>query len=448
MTLPKTPGAPGMATSTSGPDGARHRPDEVLDLIIVGGGPVGLLAGLLAHEAGLRFRILERDPEPRPHSRAIGIHPPALRLFARLGFAEDFAGSGTQIRRGRGFAGPGAPLGSLDFGLLPPPWNFILTLPQWRTEALFEERLHARAPGALSRGSTVTELIEASGGASVRVTAVGPGGASRTLTSRYVLACDGKRSVLREYAGIGWRGGPYPSRYLMGDFPVGDSPGHGDPGAVRDHPAAGEPEGTRGHPAAPGASPPADPDPLGEDAAIYLHPRGLVESFPLVSGIRRWVVQEEEAPPTPGDLSSLVAAVEDRCGVILDSRTCRMFSAFGVERYLADRFWKGRLILAGDAAHVVSPIGGQGMNLGWLNADEAVTALARVLRGETSPQEALGTFERRARRRAREVIRRAEQNMFMGNRRRLPRLRNQVFRLVLRTPLRKVLARRFSMHGL
>jgi 2-polyprenyl-6-methoxyphenol hydroxylase-like FAD-dependent oxidoreductase len=419
VNLSGSPGIP-SAANPPGPDGTRHRPDELLDLIIVGGGPVGLLAGLLAHEAGLRFRVLERDPEPRPHSRAIGIHPPALRLLARLGFAEEFAAAGTRIRRGRGFGGPGVELGTLDFGLLRPPWNFILTLPQWRTEALFEERLHARAPGALFRGMTVTGLGGASGDASgetaVRVRAVGPEGAPKTLTSRFVLACDGKRSLLREGAGIGWRGGPYRSRYLMGDFPS-LGPAHG--------PAA-----------------------LEEDAAIYLHPRGLVESFPVVSGVRRWVVQEDEETPTPGDLPSLVAAVEERCGVTLDSRACRMFSAFGVERYLADRFWKGRLILTGDAAHVVSPIGGQGMNLGWLNADEAVTALARVLRGETSPQEALGRFERRARRRAREVIRRAEQNMFMGNRRRLPRLRNQVFRLVLRTPLRKVLARRFSMHGL
>lgn len=414
-----------MVARPPGPDGSWDRPDDLLDLVIVGGGPVGLLSGLLAHEAGLRFRILERDSGPRPHSRAIGIHPPALRLFARLGFADDFANAGARIRRGRGFAGPGVELGALDFGLLPPPWNFILTLPQWQTEALFEERLRALVPDSLFRGVEVTELKETSSGAAVQVTAASPNGAIQTLTSPFVLACDGKQSLLRESAGIGWQGGSYPSRYLMGDFPA-----EGAPGTARDPHAA---HGTSS---------------LGEDAAIYLHPRGLVESFPLASGIRRWVVQEDEGSSAPGSLPSLVAAVKARCGVTLAPQTCRMFSAFGVERYLADRFWKGRLVLAGDAAHVVSPIGGQGMNLGWLNADEAVTALARVIRGQTSHEVALSRFEGRTRDRARAVIRRAEQNMFMGNRWVLPRIRNQVVRLVLRTPLRKILARRFSMQGL
>lgn len=408
-----------------GSDSSSDRPDGRLDLIIVGGGPVGLLAGLLAHEAGLRFRILERDSAPRPHSRAIGIHPPSLRLFARLGLAEDFADVGARIRRGRGFAGPGVQLGALDFGVLPPPWNFILTLPQWQTEALFEDRLRALVPRSLIRGVEVTAFSQAPGGASVQVVAAGPDGESEALTAPFVLACDGKQSLLRESAGIGWRGGPYPHRYVMGDFPV-----------------EGVPEPAGDLHAAHGISC------LGEDAAIYLHPRGLVESFPLVSGFRRWVVQEEEGSSAAGSLPGLVSAVQTRCGVTLAPQACRMFSAFGVERYLADRFTKNRLVLAGDAAHVVSPIGGQGMNLGWLNADEAVTAVARVIRGHTPPEVALSRFEVRARYRAREVIRRAEQNMFMGNRWALPRIRNQVVRLVLHTPLRKVLARRFSMQGL
>jgi 2-polyprenyl-6-methoxyphenol hydroxylase-like FAD-dependent oxidoreductase len=131
-------------------------PDGLLDLVIVGGGPVGLVAGLLAHDAGLRFRVLERDPAPRRHSRAIGIHPPALGLLDRLGVADPLVQEGTPIRRGHALAGPERVLGSLDFGLLPPPWPFILTLPQWRTEQILEARLEEVAPGALRRGVTVT----------------------------------------------------------------------------------------------------------------------------------------------------------------------------------------------------------------------------------------------------------------------------------------------------
>ena len=378
--------------SEGSPRGAARAP---LDMLIVGGGPVGLLAGLCAHAAGLRFRVMERDEQPRRHSRAIGIHPPCLRLIASLDqeLADRLVSEGTRIHRGHGMAGPGRPIGSLDFSLLGPPYPFVLTLPQWRTEALLEEALRFRSPDGLVRGMEV-------------------GAAPTDRDARITLACDGRDSRIRQEAGIGVKGAAYPVRYVMGDFAVTGWP---------DDPA------------------------LQDDAFLFLTPTGLVESFPVESGVRRWVAEvEETAEPDPGRLSTLVAA---RCGVRLDPGEVRMISTFQPEHRTAERFVSGDLLLCGDAAHVVTPIGGQGMNLGWLNAADAVSAAAAVIAGG-DPTRHFRAFERRARRRAGRARRRGEQNMFLANRTPMPRMRARILGLALRSPLRRIFARRFTMHGL
>lgn len=363
-----------------------------VDVTVVGGGAVGLFLGCRLAQLGLSIRVFERRAAPPLHSRAIGIHPPSLECLAELGLVEAFIHEGVQIARGHAYAGT-KKLGTLEFGACAPPYPFILTLPQPRTEALLRERLKGLSPDALLCGAEVSGLEANPNGVTVRLAN------GESLRSRYLVAADGKESVVRYLTGVPFRGGRYPDTYLMGDF--------------------------------------ADTTALGHDAGLYFTRAGLVESFPLPDGLRRWVVKTPQLVerPTPEGLGQLVF---ERLGVRPLVATNTMLSAFGVQRFLAERFVVGRVALVGDAAHVLSPIGGQGMNLGWLGAWRLADA---VQNGDLTPY----TAHRRS---AQNAIRRAGFNTVMGRASLLAPLRDTLTWSILHTPLRRTFAHVFTMRGL
>lgn len=395
-------------------------PPDSPDVAVVGGGPVGLLAALLSVRAGLSCVLLERNAAPRGHTRAIGIHPPALEILARAGVAEAFLSCGVRIHEGMAFASPEQTLGRLDFASLDTPYPFVLTLPQPDTETILEQALVAAAPGTVWRGWEVRSVKPAMPKAGGRWTLPEiqthhPTKGSHTLAPRFILACDGKRSPVRESLGVRMVITPYPHRYLMGDVPL---------------------QQTRGRQMNP------------ERAEIHLPAMGLVESFPLPGELRRWVCAvspQEEA----GGVASLSAILLDRAGVQVDAASITGLSAFGTERGIAAEPGAPGVLLVGDAAHVTSPIGGQGMNLGWMHAVEGVALAQAVVQGSQDPASGVLRFGERIRRRARSVIARAEFNMRLGQPTMLPAFRNARIRLMLGLGVtsRKA-ARQFSMHDL
>lgn len=376
------------------------------DVVVVGGGPVGLYLAAELSRSGASVIVLERDIERHGHSRSIGIHPPSLAALAAIGATELLIGAGVRVQRGWALSGRRT-LGAIRFDTLRADYPFVVALPQHRTEAILEARLEAMAPDALRRGRGVEGVAQ--DGERVTVTGTRSVTGERfELTASFVVGCDGRDSLVRRTQGMRFDRRTYPDSYVMGDF--------------------------------------SDDTDLGADAAIYLGPRGVVESFPLPGRRRRWVAKTPrrlEDPP-PGLLAGEVAR---RTGVAVDEGTCSMMSSFGCERATVRSMVRGRVVVAGDSAHLVPPIGGQGMNLGWLDAATLTPVLLTALaRGDGPPR--LEDWAAKRAGSARAAMRRADLNIRLGRATRFPLARDALVRLMLARPFAGATARMFTMDGL
>ncbi|MFJ5956303.1 FAD-dependent oxidoreductase [Paenarthrobacter sp. NPDC092416] len=375
----------------------------MFDVVIVGAGPVGLFMGALLLQNGHHVLILERRNGRSGLSRAIGIHPPALAVLDTIGAAEPLISAGVRIENGVAYS-RGSRVAGISFtgdALYP----FILAVPQTVTERVLESRVAALDPETLVRGAEV-QAIHDDGGA-VRVQASGASG-HLEFTCKLVVAADGAHSGIRQQLLPDTPARNYPDCYVMGDF--ADTTGHGS------------------------------------NAVLYLEPDGIVESFPLPGAIRRWVVRLGAPDPgsTAAQLATLIGA---RTGVDVEAASNTMLSAFDVQSRLTKRMVHGRTVLLGDAAHEISPIGGQGMNLGWLDSAALAPIIAASLVGHPVGK-VLRDFERKRYRAATRASTQAGLNMALG--RPLPSsvlaARNRLFAKAIGVPaIAGLVERRFTM---
>ena len=329
------------------------------DVIIVGGGPVGLLLACLLKQQGLRLRVLERRAEPIGHSAAIGITPPSLQILDKLGLAAEFIAGGVKVRDCF-VHGQGGKLGCVSFREIPDVNRFVLSLPQVTTIAILQKHL---GPDCIELGCEVSDVRQFEDHCSVQA-------GERRITARYVIACDGSRSRVRELIGMRAPSHVYGCHFLMGDF--------------------------------------TDRTGFGDEAHLFFTATGSVESFPLPGGQRRWVVQTEthlERPPA-GLVSELT---RERTGIDVPVADQVNESVFTPRKFNCDRYYEGRIILCGDAAHGMSPIGGQGMNTGFADAE----FLAAIL-SQDEPLKLLPAYNRFRRKAAKTAIFRAEWGMWLG----------------------------------
>jgi len=329
------------------------------DVIIVGGGPVGLLLASLLKKQGKRIRVLEKRARPVAHSAAIGITPPSLHILDKLGLTEDFIAAGVKVRDCF-VHGQSGRLGCMTFRDIPDDHRFVLALPQVTTISLLQQHLGAEF---IETGCEAHSVRQASDHCVVQTSA-------GDLTARHVVGCDGWRSRVREWIGGKAPVHTYDRHFIMGDF--------------------------------------VDRTDFGSEAHVFFTSAGSVESFPLPGGKRRWILQTDrrlENPPE-GFVSRLT---HQRTGITLAVADQVSVSAFTPHHFNCDRYYDGRVILCGDAAHGMSPIGGQGMNTGFADAE----FLAEVL-SYSDPAALLPAYSRFRRQAARSAIRRAHWGMWFG----------------------------------
>ncbi|MDG4533903.1 FAD-dependent monooxygenase [Streptomyces sp. AV19] len=318
------------------------------EVLVVGAGPAGLLLACELALAGVRTLVVDKRARAHRESRALNLHPRSLELLDMRGQAGRFLAAGRTVP-GWSFAAPVRR--PLDFTVLDTRHPYALMLAQSRTEELLARRA-AELGVPVRRGHEVLSLRQDADGVEADVD--GPGGRT-TLRAAYAAGCDGGRSVVRQAAGIGFPGTEESMTAVVGDFAVAD---HTDNDRARRH--------------------------------------GVLVAR-LEAGLTRYVVMDPRRirvpstePVTPEEFRDSLRRV---CGTDCGIGRPRWLSRFGNSTRLAENYRRGRILLAGDAAHIHFPVGAQGMNTGLQDAMNLGWKLAATLRG-WAPPGLLDTYHR------------------------------------------------------
>jgi 2-polyprenyl-6-methoxyphenol hydroxylase-like FAD-dependent oxidoreductase len=334
---------------------------QQVQVIVVGAGPTGLAVACILRQAGVEVLALDQAAEGTNTSRAAVVHARTLEVLDELDVTRRLVAEGCVVPvftvRDRARV-----LARIQFGTLPTAYPYTLMLPQSRTEAILNERL-AELGGRVQRPYTATEVTTAHDGATLAV--AGPDGQRQSVQARYVVGADGMHSSIREAAGITFTGGRYAQSFVLADVRM-DWP----------------------------LSP--------QEVQLFFSPAGLVVVAPLPGGHHRVVATVDSAPEhiTQPDVQTLLDQRGPGRGRV---HKVVWASRFRVHHRVADAYRRGPVLLAGDAAHVHSPAGGQGMNTGIQDAVDLGHTLCDVLR-EGAADAALDGYQERRRPVAQRVV--------------------------------------------
>ncbi|SMG16532.1 FAD-dependent monooxygenase [Paraburkholderia susongensis] len=355
-------------------------------VLIVGAGPTGLAAALSLARAHIPVRLIDKALQPNPHSRAIGIQARTLELLEQHRLIEPFLELGHRARVANLFSN-GMRLAQLDFDPLHTRYPYLLFLEQSTTERLLTEHL-ATLGVTVERGVELTMFMQ--GSASIQATLRRADGHTEPMRPSYLIAADGAHSSIRQRLGLSFEGKTFEQTFLLADLR-------------------------------------AETDWPDDEFHIFASGEGLVALFPMGHGRHRLIADHAARPfgiavppasAAPGESPSApvldpdLAPSLEQCKALIARRVRERVdvsdlawsSYFHVNSRMVDRLRVGRIFLAGDAAHVHSPAGAQGLNTGIQEALNLGWKLARVIRG-AAPDRLLDTYHLERHPIEREVLR-------------------------------------------
>ncbi len=369
------------------------------DVLIVGAGPTGLTLATALIAKGVRTTLIDNQAAGANTSRAAVVHARTLEVLERLGVADTLVSRGIQAQRFT-IRDRDRVLVPIAFDALPTAYPYTLMVSQAVTEGVLLDRLVALG-GRVQRPRKLVTLTQDA----ARATALLDDGS--LVTARFVVGADGMHSAVREQVGIPFTGGSYGESFVLADVRLR--------GAVAD-----------------------------DEVILYFSPAGLVVVAPLPGGVHRIVATVADAPEHP-DMAFVQGLLDTRGPEREPVRVVEVLwgSRFRVHHRIADAYRKGRVVLAGDAAHVHSPAGGQGMNAGILDAVSLADALVAALAGDAGALDAYGALRRPV---AAQIVALADRLTRMATiRPGLRRVRNLFLSTVSRLPMvRRQLAWRLS----
>ena len=288
------------------------------EVAIVGAGPTGLALAVTLASAGIEFVIVDRLAEGANTSRAAVVHARTLEVLDELGASRELIARGVPVTRFAVRDGSRRLL-TVPFDALPTPYPYALMVPQNETEAVLLARLRELG-GVVHRPYEVASVAADEDGVTLTMST------GATLRAGYAVGADGMHSAVREASGIGFTGSAYAESFVLADVSMDWTSGS-------------------------------------DEVSLTFGAAGLTVVAPLPGGHYRIVATVDDAPPTP-DLAYLQGLLDERAPGRAKITALAWSSRFRVHHRVADHYRARRLLLAGDAAHVHSPAGGQGMNTG------------------------------------------------------------------------------------
>lgn len=327
------------------------------EVIIVGAGPTGLSLAVQLMRYNIDFVIFDQKEEVTELSKALVVHARTLEIYDQVGLAKPAVAGGQQVQKGALMhdGKVSARLDFSDFGVRLSPFPFMLVFEQSKNERLLYEHLQ-RNGKAVQWQTDLESLTQDEGG--VRAVVRTTSGKVQTIAARYLVGCDGASSPTRHFLGLPFEGSTHPRLFYVADVQMEFA---GDEGTFY--------------------------APLGQDSFVLIVPMQDENRWRLIGNLPEYEDQIDQDVL----FDVIETKVKQLVQLPLEITTLHWFSIYKVHTRRAKTFSVGRCFLAGDAAHIHTPAGGQGMNTGIQDAYNLAWKLAFVLRGH-APDSLLATY--------------------------------------------------------